>query len=353
MQEAARSKMQAATAGATMRRERSRSRSRQGYRGGGGRRGGAGGGGGAPDRGGSRRNEPSAEQARPGADQDRRGGQSKAKEAMEREREKARLKKLGREKEQHDKAQSRQSKKEQKIEDTRQQLDLALARPTGSSAIADTASNGDTKVSAARAKILEFQKMNAAASVELATGSQPSGGRRKGSPKTVENNLDEPLMRRLFALLDRSGKGSVSQRDVLVALKKHPQVRRLFCLPTNNVEEGGEALEKRLLAIQDAFEAGSGLGEVGPVFSELRDASGASGQSFGWDAFVASCRKGGFRETAAAAAALLPREHATGEAFVPTARWTEVPSGAACPAGLEYKMDMETGTTLARLTPKP
>lgn len=161
--------------------------------------------------------------------------------------------------------------------------------------------------------------------------------------------LDEASVRKLFEAMDRGGNGQVSQRDVLVALKKQPPVRRLFGLPVTNVEPGGDSLEARLLSIQDSFEAGSGLGELAPVFEKLREAGGSCGQSFGWDAFLACCRTGSLRAGARAAAAVLPREHATGAAFVPTRAWQEVPEDAVCPGGLEYKMDMATGKTLARL----
>mmetsp|Transcript_59796 Transcript_59796/g.192455 ORF Transcript_59796/g.192455 Transcript_59796/m.192455 type:complete len:264 (+) Transcript_59796:108-899(+) len=179
-------------------------------------------------------------------------------------------------------------------------------------------------------------------------------GKRRGEDRaqcepSVQKTLDEVRVRKLFELLDRSGKGQVSQRDVLIALKKQPPVRRLFGLPVTNVEQGGNALEARLLAIQDAFEGGSGLGELGPIFEKLR--ADGTGQGFGWRAFLASCREEPMQARASAAAELLPREHATGPAFVATHAWEVVPEGAACPGGLEYKMDMETGRTLARLMP--
>jgi len=274
-------------------------------------------------------------------------GQQKAKEAIEREREKARLKKLEREKELNAKAQSRQDNKERRLEEARQSLDLALVRPTPSSPSIAKGGGDDRAQADSKARALASSPPTATA--ELAGAPGTTGGR--ATLKANGCDIEEALVRKLFALLDRGGKASISPRDVLVALKKHPQVRRLFGLPANNVEDGGDSLEKRLLAIQDAFEAGSGLGEVGPVFAELREGSGATGQSFGWEAFLASCQRGGLRATAAAAAALLPREHATGGTFVPTAKWREVPEGAACPGGLEYKMDMETGKTLARLPP--
>ena len=38
--------------------------------------------------------------------------------------------------------------------------------------------------------------------------------------------------------------------------------------------------------------------------------------------------------------------------FTPTKQWREVPEGAICPAGLEFKMDVTTGKYQARLPPK-
>ena len=43
------------------------------------------------------------------------------------------------------------------------------------------------------------------------------------------------------------------------------------------------------------------------------------------------------------------REHRERPRFSPTKDWQRVPKGAACPPGLEYKMDLGTGETLARL----
>ena len=38
--------------------------------------------------------------------------------------------------------------------------------------------------------------------------------------------------------------------------------------------------------------------------------------------------------------------------FTPTKQWREVPEGAICPAGLEFKMDVTTGKNQARLPPR-
>jgi len=34
--------------------------------------------------------------------------------------------------------------------------------------------------------------------------------------------------------------------------------------------------------------------------------------------------------------------------FAPTAEWQEVPEGFVCPPGLEYRMDLSAGRTVAR-----
>lgn len=162
---------------------------------------------------------------------------------------------------------------------------------------------------------------------------------------------DDNSLRKLYESMDRGGRGQVSKRDILVALKKHPPVRRLFGLPVTNVEPGGDKLEARLQAIQESFESGAGLGELSAAFDQLREATEPGSQTFGLNAFMNSCRTGPLRPGAVRAADLLPREHTTGAPFVPTHFFEEVPPGAVCPGGLEYKMDMSTGKTLARWPP--
>mmetsp|Transcript_36345 Transcript_36345/g.93698 ORF Transcript_36345/g.93698 Transcript_36345/m.93698 type:complete len:327 (+) Transcript_36345:62-1042(+) len=322
---------------------RSRSRSRHGRRGSGGgsgrphgrhhesdRRGGGGGQ--------SRHAEPQprgsgAAPEKPGLSK---SGAQKAKEAIEREREKARLKKLEREQTQNEKAVNKEKGKELRREelsgDIAKQLDaVAVAAPRAAAADVE-----------GKAKNLQTAPEKEPVAAPPAPAPKPGAAVAAGKP------LDPALVRKLFDLLDRSGKSQVSQRDILVALRKHPQARKLFGLPVAANEDGGQSLEARLLAIQDAFEGGSGLGELNPVWDELRQ---GSAPNFGREAFSASCRAGSLSANAAAAAALLPREHATGAAFVPTHKWQEVPEGAACPGGLEYKMDMESGRTLARKPP--
>jgi len=99
--------------------------------------------------------------------------------------------------------------------------------------------------------------------------------------------------------------------------------------------------------VQEKFEVSSTLGELESIFDELRD--GAA--SVSWESFLQNCRGDSMRSRAHSAIGLLPREHVTGAKFEATNEWAEVPDGAACPAGLEYKMDMTTGKTLARVAP--
>jgi len=164
---------------------------------------------------------------------------------------------------------------------------------------------------------------------------------------TGEELGDDSSERKLFNLLDRAGNGKISQRDVLVALRKHAPARRLFGLPAGPNERGGDALQTRLLDIQEAFEAGSGLGELAPIFEKLKVDPAAS--HFGWEGFCRAVKKHPMRAALGAAVTLLPREHQAGPMFVPTSVWAEVPEGWTCPGGLEYKMDMTTGKNLARL----
>jgi len=299
-------------------------------------------------------------------------GQQKAREAIDKEKEKARLKKLEREKAQQERALNREKEKERRREEA---IDGIEKRLVEGGSVAPHVSDADRGLVAAKLAALAAPETATQAVIPPVSYEEPAGSSSQRQPST--GPLDEDSIRKLFRLLDRNGKNELSQRDVLVALRRHPAVRRLFGLPD------AEDAEARLLAIQDAFEAGSGLGEIGPLFEQLRAGAGggaAAGETppppqqpcrahtLSWDAFQASLLRrpagaaGGaaaqddaaveaLQVRAAAAAELLPREHHVGVAFVATREWQRVPEGAACPGGLEYKMDMETGTTLARLAP--
>lgn len=156
-------------------------------------------------------------------------------------------------------------------------------------------------------------------------------------------------MKRLFGLLDRNGQGKVCQKDVLMALRKHHPVRQLFGVAGDSDEAA--RLQERLSSIQEAFEAGSGLGQVSPLFSALKEASDC-GNAFAWEPFLDACQRGLLKEWVKVAINSLPREHSQGQAFVASRQWQVVPPGAACPAGLEFRMDMASGHTMARLPQK-
>merc|ERR1719181_930463 len=112
-----------------------------------------------------------------------------------------------------------------------------------------------------------------------------NGGRAPEKP-------GEPSLQKLFQLLDRNSKNAVSKRDVLVALRKHAPVRVFFGLPAGGTDKGGaDDLQNRINAIQDAFEASSGLGELQSTFEEISKAGDSGGSSFAWEGFVVHCQQ--------------------------------------------------------------
>lgn len=258
---------------------------------------------------------------------------------MEKERAKALQKKLERDEAQKHKAASREAGRAQR-RDAEHQLALSPAAPAAASASQGKPGTGAAEARAAALATPETDAQRAANAPAPAASEKPKSGKREKS----RPQLDEAELKKLFGLLDRSGKGKVTQRDVLVALRKLPPARRLFGFP-----DGGPDLEARIQRVQEAFEGGEGLGELKAIFDELR--AGDAEQVFGWEAFAKTCKGEPHRARAIAAISIIPREHAMGEAFVPTRKWQIVPQGAACPGGLEYKMDVSTGKTLGRIPP--
>lgn len=270
------------------------------------------------------------------------GAREKAKEQMEREREKARLKRAERDSATKEREQQRKDFREQKREEDA----MAIAQSVDDSAHrAARESKGDSlKISA---QTEAEQQAEAAQAAAVAAAAQSIERKRRKPQATPPPAVEEGQIRKLFELLDGKSKGEVSQRDVLVALKKHHPIRQLFGLVGSGE---AAALQQRVEKIQEAFESGSGLGEVAPLFNSLKEASGNNG-SFDFSALLSACQRQ-LQCNVLAAVESLPREHAQIEAFTPTKKWSVVPQGAACPAGLEYRMDMETGQTLARLPNK-
>jgi len=267
----------------------------------------------------------------------------KAKEQVEKEREKARLKRAER-----DSATKEREKQKKDFRELKREEDaMAIAQSVDDSARRAQETKGDSNGSKIAAQSEAEQQAEAQAAA-VAAAAQSIERKRKTKPQaTPPPAVEEGQIRKLFELLDGKNKGEVSQRDVLVALKKHHPIRQLFGLVGSGE---AAALQQRVERIQEAFEAGSGLGEVAPIFTALKEASGTNG-SFEFNAFFSACQSR-LQCHVLAAVESLPREHAQTEAFVATKKWSVVPPGAACPAGLEYRMDMETGQTLARLPNK-
>lgn len=290
-------------------------------------------------------------------------GRQLAKEAVAKEKEKALLKKQQREKEQQERLAAKEREKALKHQELSDDignagtLALAVASPSRSAVDADrkVASLAQTQHEQAAEAASASAHAPAAAPVvsarEGGAAAQPAATSSTDAARTSEQ-VDEASVRKLFQLLDRSEKNVISKRDLLVALKKHAPVRVLFGLPAGSAGAEGDDLQQRINAIQDAFEASSGLGELGEIFDELSRGGGGTGQSFAWESFLARCQQETGRRRAAEALLLMPREHTVGACFEATYEWKVVPEGAACEAGLEYKMDMATGKTLGRL-PRP
>jgi len=196
---------------------------------------------------------------------------------------------------------------------------------------------------------------------------------------------DEGALRQLFDLCDRDRDGLIKKRELLISLKRNAAVRPLFGLPATSTEAGG-TLNSRLQHVLNAFEANGGLGELQPEFDEVAAASpsanavpvddpeGIQGDSnesglisadvndgsspqvakvdhITWDSFLQHFSSDESKHRAHLGISLLPSpEAATPKmVFVPTTEWKEVPNGFACPAGLEFKMDVDTGKNYARL----
>lgn len=265
------------------------------------------------------------------------------------------MKKQQREKEQQEKLALKEKEKvlrQQELESSALAVAVVTANPSAedsSSKVAALAMSETEQAATAAAAAAD----GAAAAAALAARQASTVSSAKSSRDVAKEKLDEASVKKLFQLLDRSEKNSVTKKDVLIALRKHAPVRVLFGLPAGSAGTGGVDLQARINAIQDSFEASSGLGELSAVFEELVNAGEGAGQTFAWGAFLAYCQQEARRPRAAEALSLLPREHSVGAVFEATYEWRLVPEGASCAAGLEFKMDLGgTGRTMARL-PRP
>jgi len=274
------------------------------------------------------------------------------------EKEKALMKKQQREKEQQDRLAMKEKEKvlrQQELDSSALAIAVVSAKPADDSngKVAALATSESEQAATATAAQQDASSAAAALAARKASAVSSAAAAVEKSCRDAANStekLDEALVKKIFQLLDRSEKNSVSKRDVLIALRKHAPVRVLFGLPAGSTGSDSDNLQARLNAIQDAFEASSGLGELSAAFEELVGAGDGSGPTFVLESLLAYCQQEAVRHRAAEALSLLPREHAVGASFEATYEWRLVPEGAACAGGLEYKMDLGgTGRTLARL----
>lgn len=141
-------------------------------------------------------------------------------------------------------------------------------------------------------------------------------------------------LRIIFGIVDRNKDGVLSKRELLMALKRHPAVRALFDLS-----------EEESRKVQQDFED---QGRLGAVQGDWDALDLDKDTKLTWAEFLHHFM-GHPQKVLAGVALLAPRCSAT---FSPSLVWQEVPEGAICPPGLEYKMDLSTGKTQARLLPK-
>mmetsp|Transcript_24264 Transcript_24264/g.72357 ORF Transcript_24264/g.72357 Transcript_24264/m.72357 type:complete len:222 (+) Transcript_24264:66-731(+) len=161
----------------------------------------------------------------------------------------------------------------------------------------------------------------------------PAAPGKKGSLTEVHISL----LRQIFDLADKNMDGMLTKRELLIALKRHPPVRGLFDLSAQDMEE-----------VQNDFEDQGRLGKAERSWSDL-DTN--KDKTVTWDEF-ADHFAGNPQQSLKGIALLKASQGAPPSTqrvrFVPTRDWQEVPPGVICPVGLEYKMDLSTGQTLAR-----
>ena len=152
-----------------------------------------------------------------------------------------------------------------------------------------------------------------------------------GSPR-ADALTDEQmvLLEQLFTLMDKNMDGKLTRKEVLIAMRKSPAVRSLLGV------KGQELLE-----IQADYEAQGRLGSAEMWWCGLTEEDTLHRTEF-MTHFAGN--------PAQALKGILLLQAPT--MFSATDEWQPVPKGAACPPGLEYKMDLATGETLARLCEK-
>lgn len=178
----------------------------------------------------------------------------------------------------------------------------------------------------------------AVASPEPIAQDSKESDRKDMAPKSVLTEVQVAKLHQIFDIVDKNHDGTMTKKELLIALKKYPVVRTLFEISPADVA-----------AIQDDFE---GQGRLGLAETSWSHMSHHSDLSVTWEEFM-----GHFAGNPQSALKGIELHQKTCESlncierpkFEPTKDWQPVPKGAVCPKGLEYKMDLKTGATLARL----
>lgn len=146
-----------------------------------------------------------------------------------------------------------------------------------------------------------------------------------------EGLTDEQMVQlnQIFSFIDKNQDGKLTRKEVLIALRKSGAVRALLNIP------GHELVE-----VQADYEGQGRLGSAEAWWCRLTEEDALYRADF-INHFA------GNPSQALKGILLLERPK-----FSATYDWQPVPKGAACPPGLEYKMDLATGETLARLIEK-
>eukprot|EP00438_Fugacium_kawagutii_P024452 Skav202125 [mRNA] locus=scaffold1980:223858:224469:+ [translate_table: standard] len=157
-----------------------------------------------------------------------------------------------------------------------------------------------------------------------ATVAGPLGSSQDGLTDEQMAQLDQ-----IFSFIDKNQDGKLTRKELLIALRKSGAVRALLNIP------GHELVE-----VQADYEGQGRLGSAEAWWCRLTEEDALYRADFikHFAANPSQALKG---------ILLLERPK-----FVATQDWQPVPKGAACPPGLEYKMDLATGETLARLCEK-
>jgi len=177
-------------------------------------------------------------------------------------------------------------------------------------------------------------------SEEPATHDSKEPNEHDMTPKSVLTEVQVAKLHQIFDIVDKNHDGTVTKKELLMALKKYPVVRTLFEISSDDVA-----------AIQDDFE---GQGRLGLAETSWSHMSLRGDLSVTWQEFMGHFAG---NPQSALRGIELHQKQKTSESlecverpkFVPTKDWQPVPKGAVCPKGLEYKMDLKSGATLARL----